>query len=309
MIQSADSGIDLTIVFHFVVVGIFHRIPRRLERVSLSLTLLLVELRSSKFAVVYEKAIGGLKLKTFHCNTHRVFSDIGSCKFHEYLRILDDFAHTFFSSAHPTIEIRLRIVKPHVGALFKLLACAHLCEFHLSITHRCCEFLRSLRHIDAQFRLLHLDKFGELSHGAVDVEREHLFLHRRFEFGKGSFAFEIGLCLAVIVIESRLCATFRINLKDAEVFLDFRWCVVRICHGDDGISFHQDGEFPERSIEVVDDASASIDVTREIVHPISFGKIDAIAAVVALFVSCRVLVNGCHEEGVTIHELILCALT
>ena len=148
-----------------------------------------------------------------------------------------------------------------------------------------------------------------MSHGAVDVEREHLFLHRRFEFGKGSFSFEIGLCLAVIVIESRLCAAFRINLKDAEVFLDFRWCVVGICHGDDGISFHQDGEFPERSIEVVDDASASIDVAREIVHPISLGEVDTVAAVVALFVSCRVLIDGSHEEGVTIHELILCALT
>ena len=193
--------------------------------------------------------------------------------------------------------------------MFKLLACAHLGEFHLSITHRCCEFLRSLRHIDAQFRLLRFDKFGELSHGAVDVEREHLFLHRRFEFRKGSFSFEIGLCLAVIVIESRLCAAFRINLKDAEVFLDFRWCVVGICHGDDGISFHQDGEFPERSIKVVDDASASIDVASEVVHPISFGKVDSIAAVVAFCVSCRVLIDGSHKEGVTIHELILCALT
>ena len=148
-----------------------------------------------------------------------------------------------------------------------------------------------------------------MSHGAVDVEREHLFLHRRFEFGKGSFSFEIGLCLAVIVIESRLCAAFRINLKDAEVFLDFRWCVVGICHGDDGISFHQNGEFPERSIKVVDDASTSIDVASEVIHPISFGKIDAIAAVVSLFVSSRVLIDGSHEEGVTIHKLILCALT
>ena len=104
--------------------------------------------------MVNEKAIGGLKFKTFHRNTHRVFGDIGSRKFHENLRILDDFAHTFFSSAHPAVEIRLRIVEPHVGALFKLLACAHLGEFHLSITHRCCEFLRSLRYIDAQFGLL-----------------------------------------------------------------------------------------------------------------------------------------------------------
>ena len=154
MIQSADGGINLTLMFHFVVVGIFYSIPRRLERVSLYLALLLVELRSSKFAVVHEKAIGGLKLKTFHRNTHRVFSDIGGSKVHEYLRILDDFAHTLFSSAHPAVEIRLRIVEPHVGALFKLLACAHLCEFHLSITHRGSEFLRSLRYIDAQFRLL-----------------------------------------------------------------------------------------------------------------------------------------------------------
>ena len=296
-------------MFHFVVVGIFYNIPRRLECVSLSFALLLVELRSSKFAVVHEKAIGGLKLKTFHRHTHRVFSDIGGSKFYEYLRILDDFAHTFFSSAHPAVEIRLRIVEPHVGALFKLLACAYLCEFHLSITHRGSEFLRSLRYIDAQFRLLWFYKLGELSHGAVDVEREYLFLHRRFEFGKGSFAFEIGLCLAVIVIESCLCATFRINLKDAEVFFDFGRCVVGICHGDDGISFHQDGEFPERSVKVVDDASASIEVASEVVHPISFGKIDAIAAVVALFVSSRVLIDGSHEEGVTIHELILCALT
>ena len=154
MIQSADGGINLTIVFHFVVVGIFHSIPRKLECVSLSLALLLVELRSSKFSVVHEKAIGGLKLKTFHRNTHRVFSDIGGSKFHEYLRILDDFAHTFFSGVHPAVEIGLRIVEPHVGALFKFLTCAHLGEFHLSITHRCCEFLRSLRHVNAQFRLL-----------------------------------------------------------------------------------------------------------------------------------------------------------
>ena len=117
------------------------------------------------------------------------------------------------------------------------------------------------------------------------------------------------MCLAVIVIESRLCAVFRINLKDAQILFDFGRCVVGVCHGDNGISFHQDGEFPERSIEVVDDASASIDVAREVVHPISLGEVDTVAAVVAFCVCCRVLIDGSHEEGVTIHELILCALT
>ncbi len=75
-------------------------------------------------------------------------------------------------------------------------------------------------------------------------------------------------------------------------------------HGHNGAGLDEQGQFPQRSVELVKDAVAVINVAGEIVYPLAFGEVDAVADVIALLVGCRLLVNRGDEEARTIEELI-----
>ena len=71
--------------------------------------------------------------------------------------------------------------------------------------------------------------------------------------------------------------------------------VVGVGQGNDGAALHKYRQFPQRSIEVVDDASALVHVSAEVVYPRAFGQVDAVAHVVAFVIGLGGLVYGSHH--------------
>ena len=124
--------------------------------------------------------------------------------------------------------------------------------------------------------------------------------------GPGRFVFEVvdGGAVVVILGERGVRRT-GVEFVGAEALVDFRDVVVRLRHGDDGAGLDEDGEFPERGVELVEDASALVCLSVEVVNPLAFGQVDAVADVVALLVGFGLLVDGRDEEARSVEELIL----
>ena len=57
---------------------------------------------------------------------------------------------------------------------------------------------------------------------------------------------------------------------------------------------------------MVDDASTFVAIAGEVVDPCALWQVNAVAAVIAFRIGSRVLVDGRHQEGITVHILILC---
>ena len=222
------------------------------------------------------------------------------------MRVLDDFAHTFFAGAYPTIEIRTRIVEPYIHAIFKLFARFYLLELHRVLTHLCRDLFRCARHVDAQFGRLVAVVAVELAGGAFGLEDQRVLVDRSAELRVGVFAAEVSLRVAVVVIFQRLRAVLGVDLVNAQIFAHFRGIVVGVGHRNDGVCLDQHGKFPEGGIEMVDDASTFVAIAGEVVDPCALWQVNAVAAVVAFRIGSRVLVDGRHQEGITVHILILC---
>ena len=97
----------------------------------------------------------------------------------------------------------------------------------------------------------------------------------------------------------------RIKLVDAQGAVYLVHVVVGIGQRDDGAALHEHRQFPQRSVEVVDDASALVHVAVEVVYPRAFGQVDAVAHVVAFVIGLGGLVYGSHQEIRPVEVLIL----
>ena len=110
-------------------------------------------------------------------------------------------------------------------------------------------------------------------------------------------------CAVVIVVgESRFAVG--VNLVGAEVGRYLRGIVIGLRHGDDAAALHEHGQFPERRGVIVEDTAALVRVAAEIVNPLAFGQIDAVAHVVALLVGAGFLVDRRHEQARAVEELV-----
>ena len=98
----------------------------------------------------------------------------------------------------------------------------------------------------------------------------------------------------------------RIDFVDPEVFVDFRYVVVRVCHRDDCSVFHEYGEFPNGCGKVAEDAVAGVFFSGKVVDPSAFGQVDAVTDVVSGLIGCGGLVDRCNEEVRAVQELVLC---
>ena len=125
--------------------------------------------------------------------------------------------------------------------------------------------------------------------------------------GAGRVSLQVLLGGAVVVVFVELVALSGVDFVGAVVGANLRGVVVGVGHRNDGVGPDEDGQFPERSIVVVDDAAAFVHVAVEVVYPFTLGQVDAVAHVVAVLVDARFLIDGGYEEAGSEHELILCA--
>ena len=96
-----------------------------------------------------------------------------------------------------------------------------------------------------------------------------------------------------------------IDFVDTEVFIDFRYIVVRVGHRDDRSAFNEYGEFPEGGCKVAEDAVALVFFSGKVVDPCSFGQVDAVADVVSGLIGGGCLINRSNEEVRPVEELVL----
>ena len=170
----------------------------------------------------------------------------------------------------------------------------------------CRDLFRCARHVDAQFGRLVAVVAVELAGGAFGLEDQRVLVDRSAELRVGVFAVEVSLRVAVVVIFQRLRAVLGVDLVNAQIFAHFRGIVVGVGHRNDGVCLDQHGKFPEGGIEMVDDASTFVAIAGEVVDPCALWQVNAVAAVIAFRIGSRVLVDGRHQEGITVHILILC---
>ena len=97
----------------------------------------------------------------------------------------------------------------------------------------------------------------------------------------------------------------RVKLIDAQRRVYLADIVVGVGHRDDRAVFHEYGKFPDRSVEVVENAVALVLLTGEIINPGSFGQVDTVTDFIAFLVGLGILVNRSHEEVRTVHKLVL----
>ena len=115
---------------------------------------------------------------------------------------------------------------------------------------------------------------------------------------------QVFLRRAVVIVVGESRFAVGVNLVSAEVGRYLRGIVVGLRHGDDAAALHEHGQFPERRGVIVEDAAALVRVAAEIVNPLAFGQIDAVAHVVALLVGAGFLVDRRHEQARAVEELV-----
>ena len=128
------------------------------------------------------------------------------------------------------------------------------------------------------------------------------------DVGGGVLTDAVELGLAIIIIETVVRLSVWIKLEDAVGVVYLRNVVVRVHHRNDGASLHEHRQFPVRSIKLVDDSSALVNISAEVIHPFSLRQIDAVTDVVALLVHPGLLVDRSHEEVRTAHKLVFRSL-
>ncbi len=80
--------------------------------------------------------------------------------------------------------------------------------------------------------------------------------------------------------------------------------IVGVSHGYYSAVTHEYGQLPQRGVEVVNHALALVHVAGEIVYPLTFGQIYAVAYVTAVLIGRCGAIYGGHEEPRAVHILI-----
>ncbi len=143
--------------------------------------------------------------------------------------------------------------------------------------------------------------------GLVDGHGEHtLLVALLLDGGVSSLPVEVGIRASVVVVfGKRVLAQCGIDVVAAQRVVYLSRCVGGFVCGYDGTQAYQHGQFPQGCGEVVDDASALINLSCEVVHPLTLGQIDAVAHIVAVFLRARFLIYRCHQNAGTEQELVI----
>lgn len=97
---------------------------------------------------------------------------------------------------------------------------------------------------------------------------------------------------AIVVIRGKGGAAVRIKFVNAQIGIDFRDIVARVRHRDDRAVFNEHGQLPQRSVNIIVNLAALIQIPGEIINPLPFRQVNAMADVIPLLIRPGFLVNG-----------------
>ena len=111
----------------------------------------------------YQVPVGRLKAETFHVQLDTIGGDVGAAQFDVQQRILcDNHFLKFTSFGCKLIQIGGFFVPEYVFSIQKFRCRAYFRQFYFLVVDSCSQFLRFLRDVDAQFRLLSFTKPSKL---------------------------------------------------------------------------------------------------------------------------------------------------
>ena len=202
------------------------------------------------------------------------------------------------------VHIRSRLVIPRIICRSKLLGRGCLLQFHAAAVNVCLHAVGLGRDVYAQLGALHALESGEIALRRMYRHRNTITNSLGLDARRGKLTAAICLRSAVIVILRKRGVPRRIYLVYAQRAVDLRDVVVGISHWYHRTVTHKQGQFPQWSLVVVYYSAALVHFTREVVDPLAFGQVDAVADIITLVVGRRLLIYGRHEEPRAIHVLV-----
>ena len=293
-----DGGVDLTLVLDLVVVGILDSRPLQRQGIGLFACQLYV-LNSCQCSCAGELVVGGIEGVAVDDDLELRGGDIdvGGADI-EARRVLHLQVGHLAAGRSPQVELGLGIVVEDIGFLGEVIDGRDLVDTHLLAVHEQGDALGMVLQVDDELR-----GFLALEACVVTFGRFHGNGQAAFvvevadDMCRGALAAQVGLRATIVVVGGELRVAHRINIERARVRVDIVGVVMCVNSGDDGAATYEDGQLPQRRIELVENATALVAATREPIDPLPLGQVDVVADVVAISIHSGVLVDGGDEEG------------
>ena len=306
--RSLDGGVQHSSKLDFIKIGVRDGVPRRLQGIGRRVFLRHRGIGGSgqgsgRKAILFSR----FKPEPFHGKHRRGRRDICCGQLHQQLRIPGD--HLFFKIAAfrcEPVQVGSPVIKINILPGFEILQGIRFRQVDAVFPNFGGNPGRLLRHIDAEFRGLLFLETVEIPHRRMNSDGHVVFavhpgLHQSADAPAGS----VFLRHAIVVIRGKGGAAVRIKFVNAQIGIDFRDIVARVRHRDDRAVFNEHGQLPQRSINIIVNLAALIQIPGEIINPLPFRQVNAMADVIPLLIRPGFLVNGRHQEVRAVEELVL----
>lgn len=304
-----DGGVEHVVEADFIEVGVVHFFPGGGEFVGFCVCVgNLCVCRGRECACAYPVVVGGVEYVSVEREHGGVSGDVRRSEFYEQLRVFgDDLFFKFASFGGKAVDVRRSVVEVYVLFFPVFVDAGGFGEFYFAFSDFSREFFRFFGYVDFEFG-------GFFFYEAVEVAFSRVYGYRYFVFGievgfyEGGYTFAVAVLFgdSVVVVFGEGGVSVGVYFVYPQVFVDFGYVVVGVCHRDDCSAFHEYGEFPNGGCKVAEDAVALVFFPGEVVDPRSFGEVDAVADVVARLIGVGSLIDRCNEEVWAIQELVLC---
>ena len=255
-----DGAVKLAVQLYFIVVGILHLVPDRFQRVGRRVLFGDPRLRRRQRARTLLIAVCRSEYETAHLQCRPVGGDVRRRQFHQQLRVLrDDHLLEVAARSGELVQVGRSVIVIDILLPEELVHAACLRQFQLAAAHGSRHLLRFGGHVDAELGSLLGDK-------AVESALRRMDGHRHLALGVGDGLYQrshalartVGFGRSVVIVFGKGAFAGGIEFIDAQMLVHLVDVVVGVRHRDDGAVLHEQGQFPQRRVEVVEDASALI---------------------------------------------------
>ena len=303
-----DGGVQHSAEFDFIEIGIWNSVPRGLQGIGRRVFLRHRSIggsgqRAGRKAMLFS----GFKPEPFHGKHRGGRRNIRRAQFHQQLRVPGN--HLFLKIAplrREPVQVGSPVIKINILPGLEILHGIRFRQINAVFPDFGGNPGRLLRHVDAELRSLLLLEAVEIPHRRMNGDGHVvLVVHPGFNQSADAFAGPVFFRHAVVVIHGEGSAAVRIKLVNAQVRINFRDIVARIRHGNNRAVFDEHGQFPQRRVNIIINLAALIQIPGEIINPLSFRQVNAVADVIPLLVRPGFLVNGSHQKIGAVQELVL----
>ena len=222
------------------------------------------------------------------------------------MRILNDgYLFKLTSRSSKFIQVGSSIVEVYVLSVLELFQRCNFGQLNLAFSCFGRDSFGLFGYIDSELSGFFFHEAVKVTLSAVYGD-EHFVFGSNVRFNESGYTLTVFICFGdtVIVIFHGHGVFIGVHFINAQTLVDFTHVIVRVSHRDDGSVLDKYGEFPQRSSEVIDNASAFIFLAGEVIDPFAFGQIDTVADIIAFGICFGILINRCHQEVGSIHILV-----